>query len=143
MCLFKCCRNSPSTENGFAYGHALIYKMSPVVHHPGEEDDILNIPIQVLHRDIKLQLLARLLWYPLMYYHAIWQHTSPSLNSFRSLWASTRNHSVYDCEDKSNKSPWVSVAVLAIGTEGNLNPCTEFQRYGYSEGECQVKNYPP
>lgn len=55
-CVFlKCCRNSPSTENGFAYGHALIYKMSPVVHHSGEADDILNTPIQILWTDIKLQ----------------------------------------------------------------------------------------
>lgn len=72
-------------------------------------------------------LLARLQCYPLTYYHAGWQHSSTSLNSFRQLWASTRNPSVWDCKDKRDNSPQVSVPGFTIGIQWNLNPCTDFQ----------------
>lgn len=36
----KCCWNSSSTGNVFPYGCALIYKMSLVIHLPGEADDL-------------------------------------------------------------------------------------------------------
>jgi len=77
-----------------AYGHVLIYEMSSVVYQPGEADDVLNIPIQVLHADIKLQPASQTAVVSINVLPCKLAARQPSLNSCRGLWASLRSSAV-------------------------------------------------